>query len=91
MTKSPPPEKSTGEEEWWSKNSLVMTWLWFSMEPSIASNVQLLDTAKKIWDFFEEMYSQEYNASWIYELFKHMFNTKQGNKSLVEHYNILKG
>ena len=46
-------------EDWWSENSLVMTWLWLSIEPHVLSNVQLLDIAKKIWTYLKEMYSQE--------------------------------
>lgn len=68
----------------------MMTWLWLSKERHVASNVQLLDTAKNIWDSLEEMYSQEHNVSQIYELLERMFNTKQADKSLAEHYGILK-
>jgi hypothetical protein len=58
-----PPSYNQKSEDWWSENSLVMTWLWLSKEQQVASNVQLLDTAKKIWDSLEEMYSQEHNVS----------------------------
>uniref|UniRef100_A0A5B7BNP0 Retrotransposon Copia-like N-terminal domain-containing protein n=1 Tax=Davidia involucrata TaxID=16924 RepID=A0A5B7BNP0_DAVIN len=78
-------------EDWWSENSMVMTWLWNSMEPYVVCNVQLLKTAKQIWGSLEEMYSQEHNVSRIYELFERLFNIQQGNRSLTEHYGTLKG
>ncbi|KAF9624632.1 hypothetical protein IFM89_012128 [Coptis chinensis] len=66
--------------------SMVMTWLWHSMEPSVASTVQFLDIVKKIWNALEEMYSQTSNAFQISET---MFSTKQGGKPLNEHYALL--
>ncbi|KAF9619462.1 hypothetical protein IFM89_007037 [Coptis chinensis] len=60
------------------------------MEPSVASTVQFLDTAKKIWNAIEEMYSQTSNVSRIYQIFETMFSTKQGDKPLNEHYDLLR-
>ncbi|KAF9626276.1 hypothetical protein IFM89_031789 [Coptis chinensis] len=77
LTDDPPDENSPSAETWWSEMPMVMTWLWHSMEPSVASTVQFLDTAKKIWNAIEEMYSQTSNVSQIYQIFKSMFSTKQ--------------
>ncbi|KAF9591461.1 hypothetical protein IFM89_004159 [Coptis chinensis] len=59
------------------------------MDPSVASTIQFLDTAKKIWNAIEEMYSQSSNVSQIYQIFETMFSTKQGDKPLNEQYALL--
>ncbi|KAF9618353.1 hypothetical protein IFM89_000988 [Coptis chinensis] len=73
LTDDLPDENSPNVETWWSEMSMVMTWLWHSMEPSVASTVQFLDTTKKIWNAIEEMYSQSSNVSRIYQIFETMF------------------
>ena len=32
------------------EDSIVMGWLWNSMEPQIATTVEFCDSSKKIWD-----------------------------------------
>ncbi|KAL5705662.1 hypothetical protein ACHQM5_023937 [Ranunculus cassubicifolius] len=90
LFEDPPDDSDPDAEKWWSEMSLGMTWLWKSMEPPIASTVQFLDTAKKIWTALEEMYSQKTNVSRIYEIFETMFSTKPGDKPLHEHYAFLR-
>ncbi|KAF9612291.1 hypothetical protein IFM89_038861, partial [Coptis chinensis] len=60
------------------------------MEPQVASNVQFLDSSKKIWLSLQDSYSQEKNISRIYEIFEKMFATKQVGRPLAEYYSTLK-
>ncbi|KAF9613306.1 hypothetical protein IFM89_006816 [Coptis chinensis] len=77
LTDDPPDENSPSAETWWNEMSMVMTWLWHSMEPSVGSTVHFLDIAKKIWNILEEMYSHTSNVSQIYQISETMFSTKQ--------------
>ncbi|KAF6150685.1 hypothetical protein GIB67_020768 [Kingdonia uniflora] len=50
LTEDPPKATDTNYDDWMSENSMVCTWMWHSMEHSVAANVQFLPTAKKIWE-----------------------------------------
>ncbi|KAF9601145.1 hypothetical protein IFM89_017050 [Coptis chinensis] len=62
-----------------------------SMEPQVASNVQFLDSSKKIWLSLQDSYSQEKNISRIYKIFEMLFATKQVGRPLAEDYSTFKG
>ncbi|KAL5709075.1 hypothetical protein ACHQM5_019801 [Ranunculus cassubicifolius] len=78
-------------EDWMASNSMVLTWLWHSMESKVLTNVQFLPTAKQVWSSLKEMYSHENNISRIYDLFEALFKTKQGDRPLDEYYSTMKG
>ena len=47
------PEDKEGGEEWkkWSAtDSLVLTWMFNSLTPSVAESVEALSTSIKVWD-----------------------------------------
>jgi len=45
-----------------------------------------LDSAKDIWDAIHDTYSLQNNASRIFEVYKDIFNLRQGDKSLADYY-----
>lgn len=72
-----------------SKDSIVMQWLWHSMEPRIATTV-FCDSLKKIWDTVAESFSHQSNVSWVYKIYEKLFTMKQPRKPLSEQYSTLK-
>lgn len=50
-----------------------------------------LDTAKEVWDSIRETYSKVNDAAHIYEIETKMAGAKQGNRSIIEYINYLKG
>ncbi|KAF9596580.1 hypothetical protein IFM89_012311 [Coptis chinensis] len=91
LTDDPPNSNDSTYEDWMASNSMVLTWLWNSMEPKVLTNVQFLPTTKRVWSSLKEMYSQENNISQIYDLFESLFKTKQGDQPIDEYYSTMKG
>ncbi len=73
-----------------SEDSIVMGWLWHSMESQVATKVEFCDSSNKIWDSIAEYFSHQNNVSWVYEIYKRIFNTEQSGKILSEYYSTLK-
>ncbi|KZV06757.1 hypothetical protein F511_45762, partial [Dorcoceras hygrometricum] len=85
------PEKGDPKwSSWKSENSMVMAWLINSMEPSIGRTYLFLPTAKDIWEAVRETYSDLENSSQIYDLKTRLWNSKQGEKSVIEYYNEMR-
>ncbi|KZV18803.1 hypothetical protein F511_37198 [Dorcoceras hygrometricum] len=85
------PEKGDPKwSSWKSENSMVMAWLINSMEPPIGRTYLFLPTAKDIWEAVRETYSDLENSSQIYDLKTRLWNSKQGEKSVIEYYNEMR-
>ncbi|KZV57627.1 hypothetical protein F511_03087 [Dorcoceras hygrometricum] len=69
---------------------MVMAWLINSMEPPIGRTYLFLPTAKDIWEAVRETYSDLENSSQIYDLKTRLWNSKQGEKSVIEYYNEMR-
>ncbi|KAF9603065.1 hypothetical protein IFM89_033790 [Coptis chinensis] len=72
------------------EDSIVMGWLWHSMEPHIATTVEFCDSSKKIWNSLSESFSHQSNVSQVYDLYEQIFATKQSGRTLSEYYGTLK-
>ncbi|TXG53873.1 hypothetical protein EZV62_019129 [Acer yangbiense] len=87
----PIPEKNDPKfSEWDEKDSMIMSWLWNSMQPEIGGTYMFLTTAKDIWEAVKQSYSKVQDAAQIYELKTKISSTKQGSLSVIEYYNLLK-
>ncbi|KAA8544398.1 hypothetical protein F0562_022410 [Nyssa sinensis] len=73
-------------KQWRSSNSLVMSWLFNSMQPHISRGFLFLKTAYEIWIVVAQTYSQVGNDAQIYDLRKRVHDTKQKDLSVVEYY-----
>ena len=70
---------------------MVMSWLWNSMLPEISDTCMFLTTAKEIWEAVRQTYSKVRDAAQIYEIKTKISATKQGDNSVTEYANRLKG
>jgi len=68
-----------------------MTRLLNSLEDKIGSNVMFLTIAKETWDTLKVMYGNEKNLSRVFKIYEWRFDLKQGDKSVPEFYDELKG
>ncbi|XP_056159465.1 uncharacterized protein LOC130135111 [Syzygium oleosum] len=86
------PEKSDPKFQTWDEeDSSIMSWLWSSMQPKFSKNYMFLPTAKDIWEAVRQSYSKVQDAVVIYELKTKASTTKQGNRSVTEYYNLMRG
>lgn len=86
---SGPNKKDPKFDSWDEEDSMIMSWLWDSMEPTISDTCMFLDTAKDIWDFISRTYSKANYAAQVYEIKVKTAATKPGNKSVTEYANTL--
>lgn len=78
-------------QTWDEEDSSIMSWLWSSMQPEISKNYMFLPTAMEIWEAVRQSYSKVQDAAVIYELKTKASTTKQGNRSVTEYYNLMRG
>jgi len=57
----------------------------------ISGNVMFFTTAKEMWNTLKVMYRNEKNPLRVFEIYEHLFELKQGDKSVLESYGELKG
>ncbi|KAL5545583.1 hypothetical protein UlMin_005270 [Ulmus minor] len=85
-----PQKDETGFKAWDEEDSMVMSWLWNSMEPEISDTCMFLPTAKDIWESIQQTYSKVNDAAQVYHVKIKTSAAKQGNKSVIEYANLLK-
>ena len=68
-----------------------MTWLLNILEEKITDSVMFLTTVKDMWNTLKVVYGNEKNPSRVFEIYERLFELKQGDKSVVEFYEELKG
>ncbi|KAK3007413.1 hypothetical protein RJ639_014792 [Escallonia herrerae] len=72
---------------WRFENSLIITWLINSMEPTIGKTYLFLHTAKDVWEAVRETYSDVENSSQIFDLKTKLWKSKQGEREVTIYYN----
>ncbi|KZV50861.1 hypothetical protein F511_25459 [Dorcoceras hygrometricum] len=70
---------------------MVTAWLINSMEPSIGRTFLFLPTTQEVWDAVRETYSDLENSSQIFDLKTRLWQSRQGQKTVFEYYNEMKG
>ncbi|KAJ8639743.1 hypothetical protein MRB53_016437 [Persea americana] len=52
-----PDEKSADLEEWWIVNSMLVSWIFNTIEPTLRSTITHMEIAKDLWDDIKERFS----------------------------------
>ncbi|XP_039120841.1 uncharacterized protein LOC120257437 [Dioscorea cayenensis subsp. rotundata] len=77
LTRDSPKENDPKFQAWDEEDSMIMSWLWNSMQPSISKNFMFLPTAHDIWESAQKTYSKMKDAAVLYEIKTKITNTKQ--------------
>ena len=84
------PEKTDpGFVTWDEEDSMIMSWLWDSMEPAISDTCMFLASAKGIWEYIQRTYSKARDAAQVYEIKIKTNGMKQGDMAVTEYANFL--
>jgi hypothetical protein len=75
-------------KEWDAINSLVAASMLSSMTPAIASIVDIIISAAKIWKALEEIYSVARNVMLIVETEDRLHNIKQEERYVTRNFNV---
>ncbi|KAK0593333.1 hypothetical protein LWI29_034858 [Acer saccharum] len=62
LTDTKPADDAKEYQKWVQEDAMVTTWLWNSMEPSIATSTMWVDT-KELWDSLQDRFGQSKNVS----------------------------
>lgn len=54
LSNEPFPDDSKDNDQWHTKKSIIMTWLWNGMEPSVTVSITFFNTAKQTWEALQE-------------------------------------
>ncbi|KAF3792633.1 hypothetical protein EJ110_NYTH11205 [Nymphaea thermarum] len=76
-----PVEKSGKYVSWKGDNNIVMSWIINSVQPQIASTIAYYTSAKQMWDFLKQTYSNDKNVSKILQVEEELLNLQQGLSS----------
>ncbi|KAF3775405.1 hypothetical protein EJ110_NYTH50438 [Nymphaea thermarum] len=75
---------------WEEDDGMVMSWIMNSVQPQIASTITYYTTAKEMWDFLRQTYSQDKNVSKILQVEEELHNLRQGNQDLSQYFATVK-
>ena len=76
---------------WDEADSMIMSWLWNSMQLEISGPYMILTATREIREVVRQTYSKVHDEVEIYEIKTKITTTKQGTSSMIEYYNIMKG
>nr|VVW58636.1 unnamed protein product [Nymphaea colorata] len=85
-----PVEKSGKYSSWKGDNNIVMSWIMNSVQPQITSTIAYYTSAKQMWDFLKQTYSNDRNISKILQVEEELLNLQQGDQSLAQYFASLK-
>jgi len=90
LIQPPPAHTDLTYVTWLTGDYSVMTWLLNSLEEKISGSVVFLPTAQNVWDTLKVVYGNEKNPSKVFEIYKRLFELRQGDGSVPAFYEELK-
>lgn len=75
---------SSKYQEWQMNDSLVLSWILHSIEPSISELFIYSETALDLWNSLKEMYGIKHKYLRIFQLKQELAQIKQGGRSVTE-------
>ena len=84
------PDITTAEYKCWERcNNLVITWLLYNLDETIAKSVQYFPTARELWEDLEDRYGCT-SISQVYALEQQLFELTQGSDSVSVFFTKMK-
>ena len=84
-----PDEKSGDLEDWWTINSLLVSWMRNTIEPTLRSTISHVEVARDLWHDIKDRFSIT-NGPRIQQLKSDLAACKQKGKTIVDYYGKLK-
>lgn len=88
-THKQPPTNSARMDDWWTVNSMLVSWILNTIAPNLRSIVSYKENAKELWDDLEERFSVT-NGPRIQQLKSELADTKQRGLTILDYYGKLK-
>ncbi|GKC77377.1 retrovirus-related pol polyprotein from transposon TNT 1-94 [Tanacetum coccineum] len=84
-----PGEKDKDIEDWWTINSLLVSWIRNTIEQSLRSTISHVEIAKDLWDDIKDRFSVT-NGPRIQQLKSDLAGCRQKGMTIVNYYGCLK-
>lgn len=84
-----PEDDSPEIEDWWTVNSMLVSWIFNTIEPALRSTVSYMEDAKDLWDEIKQRFSVS-NGPRVQQLRPDLANCKQSGQAIVTYYGRLK-
>ncbi|XP_012830557.1 PREDICTED: uncharacterized protein LOC105951653 [Erythranthe guttata] len=84
------PEDDSNEiEDWWMVNSMLVAWIFNTIEPSLRSTITYVETVKELWEDLRQRFSIG-NGPRVHQLKADLAVCKQRGQTVVAYYGRLK-
>ncbi|KAF7836829.1 auxin response factor 19-like isoform X1 [Senna tora] len=83
-----PEEKSCDLEDWWTINSLLVSWIRNTIEPGLRSSISHREVARDLWNHLKERFSVT-DGPCIQQLRLNLANCKQKGMTIVDYFGRL--
>ena len=83
------PDETTMSKQWRTTNDRIITSLLNSMEPTVSDPFMMTETTHELCEAVKDMYGQQNNLSYIYQLMQDIQQEKQGSRSHTEYLSTL--
>ena len=84
-----PNEESTDWEDWWTINSLLVSWIRNTIEPTLRSTISHEEIARELWNDIKDRFSIT-NGPRIQQLRSKLADCKQKGMTIMDYYGKLK-
>ncbi|GKE03543.1 retrovirus-related pol polyprotein from transposon TNT 1-94 [Tanacetum coccineum] len=85
-------EPATGSadvKDWWMINSMIVSWIFNTIEPTLRSQISYVELAKDLWDDLKQRFSIS-NGPRIQQLKTEIANCKSQGQSIMNYFGRLK-
>ena len=76
-------------DDWWTVNSMIVSWIFNTIEPKLRSTITYRENAQELWDDIKQRFSIS-NGPRIQQLKSELANCKQNGDSIVTYFGRLK-
>ena len=84
-----PAKNASKIEDWWTVNSMLVSWVFNTIEPKLRSTISHMEIVKDMWDDIRERFSIG-NRPQVQQLRSNLANCKQNGQASVTYYGQLK-
>ncbi|KAH9779201.1 retrovirus-related pol polyprotein from transposon RE1 [Citrus sinensis] len=84
-----PSDDSMTQEDWWTVNSMQISWILNTIEPTLRSTITYREVTKELWDDIKERFSAG-NGPRVHQLKSELAECKQRGITVMSYYGKLK-
>ncbi|KAA8522564.1 hypothetical protein F0562_013075 [Nyssa sinensis] len=84
-----PADDSLELEDWWTVNSMPVSWIFNTIEPTLHSTISYMENVKDLWEDIRQRFSIG-NGPRVQQLRPDLANCKQDGQAIITYYGRLK-